>query len=185
MAAGSLNRDGVLVLRALRPAEESTPARIARLTLDAQVGAGWLQSGRSCFWEALPMTSCQLGRGCLQTAAACCCSVIACVVHRPAHPCQPLAALTCLVNHHYRLQAKRPQLRTWLVRFGEVYSKAVVAAAVALLAGLLATGVPLLGAAGQVRWGGQAVQWVGRTAVNLPWLSCTEQAYPPRLPPHA
>lgn len=38
VAAGSLNRDGVLVLRALRPAEESTPARIARLTLDAQVG---------------------------------------------------------------------------------------------------------------------------------------------------
>lgn len=37
VAAGSLNRDGVLVLRALRPAEESTPARIARLTLDAQV----------------------------------------------------------------------------------------------------------------------------------------------------
>ena len=40
VAAGSLNRDGLLVLRALRPAEESTPARIARLTLDAQVGWG-------------------------------------------------------------------------------------------------------------------------------------------------
>lgn len=38
VAAGSLNRDGLLVLRALRPAEDSTPARIARLTLDAQVG---------------------------------------------------------------------------------------------------------------------------------------------------
>lgn len=49
------------------------------------------------------------------------------------------------------LQAKRPQLRTWLDQFGEVYSKAVVGATVALLAGLLATGVPLLGAAGQVR----------------------------------
>ena len=39
VAAGSLNRDGVLVVRALRPAEESTPARIAKLTLDAQVRA--------------------------------------------------------------------------------------------------------------------------------------------------
>jgi hypothetical protein len=39
VAAGSLNRDGLLVLRALRPAEDSTPARIARLTLDAQVGS--------------------------------------------------------------------------------------------------------------------------------------------------
>ncbi|KAL4459085.1 hypothetical protein ABPG75_013950 [Micractinium tetrahymenae] len=81
VAAGSLNRDGLLVLRVLRLAEESTPARIARLTLDAQ--------------------------------------------------------------------AKRPQLRTWLDRFGEGYSKAVIAATLGLLGVLLATGVPLLGAAGQ------------------------------------
>lgn len=81
LAAGSLNRDGVLVLRALRPAEESTPARIAKLTLDAQ--------------------------------------------------------------------AKRPQLRTWLDQFGELYSKGVIAASVSLLAVLLLSGVPLLGAAGQ------------------------------------
>lgn len=46
VAAGSLNRDGVLVLRALRRAEESTPARIAKLTLDAQV-RGWAD-GRAC-----------------------------------------------------------------------------------------------------------------------------------------
>ena len=40
IAAGSLNRDGLLVVKATRLAEESTPARIAKLTLDAQVGAG-------------------------------------------------------------------------------------------------------------------------------------------------
>lgn len=64
VAAGSLNRDGLLVLRALRPAEDSTPARIARLTLDAQVRWGW-GSG--------------LGRG-MRCAASCaaepCCSAL-------------------------------------------------------------------------------------------------------------
>ncbi|KAL4859036.1 putative cadmium/zinc-transporting ATPase HMA1 [Chlorella vulgaris] len=80
-AAGSLNRDGVLVLRALRRADESTPARIAKLAMDAQ--------------------------------------------------------------------AKRPQLRTWLDEFGEVYSKAVIGGALGLMGLLLLTGVPLLGAAGQ------------------------------------
>lgn len=132
VAAGSLNRDGVLVLRALRLAEESTPARIARLTLDAQVrcsllgvpagdGAGELGGQRVC-------------------AAADCPRLMLMLMLLP----QGAAA-----SHH--LQAKRPQLRTWLDQFGEVYSKAVVGAAVAVLAGLLATGVPLLGAAGQVR----------------------------------
>ena len=48
------------------------------------------------------------------------------------------------------LQAKRPQLRTWLDQFGELYSKGVIAASVGLLAVLLLSGVPLLGAAGQV-----------------------------------
>ena len=37
LPAGARNHDGALVLRALRPAADSTPARIARLTLDAQV----------------------------------------------------------------------------------------------------------------------------------------------------
>lgn len=37
VAAGSLNRDGLLVVHASRPSAESTPARIAKLTLDAQV----------------------------------------------------------------------------------------------------------------------------------------------------
>lgn len=59
--------------------------------------------------------------------------------------CDALAACIPL------LQAKRPQLRTWLDRFGEVYSKAVIAATLGLLGALLAAGVPLLGAAGQVR----------------------------------
>ena len=54
VAAGSLNRDGLLVVQALRPAAESTPARIAQLTLDAQASGGgvWLggrgrRSGRA------------------------------------------------------------------------------------------------------------------------------------------
>ena len=34
--AGALNHDGLLVVRASRPAAESTPARIARLTQHAQ-----------------------------------------------------------------------------------------------------------------------------------------------------
>jgi hypothetical protein len=39
--AGAVNHDGLLVVRAMRVAEESTPARIAQLALDAQVhGAG-------------------------------------------------------------------------------------------------------------------------------------------------
>ena len=46
-------------------------------------------------------------------------------------------------------QAKRPQLRTWLEAFGEVYSKGVIAAALGLLCALLVSGVPLAGAAGQ------------------------------------
>lgn len=95
-----------------------------------------------CFWEALPA-----GQGYAQTALL----AAAQLSHAAGHPCQLLAAPTCLATNHPSLQAKRPQLRTWLDRFGEVYSKAVVGAAVALLAGLLATGVPLLGAAGQVR----------------------------------
>ena len=36
--AGALNHDGLLVVRASRPAAESTPARIARLTQHAQAG---------------------------------------------------------------------------------------------------------------------------------------------------
>ncbi|GAB4823392.1 hypothetical protein N2152v2_010438 [Parachlorella kessleri] len=77
IAAGSLNRDGLLVVKATRLAEESTPARIAKLTLDAQ--------------------------------------------------------------------ATRPRLRTWLDQFGEVYSKGVILASLAVLGVLLAMGVPLLG----------------------------------------
>lgn len=46
-------------------------------------------------------------------------------------------------------QAKRPQLRSWLDDFGEVYSKGVIAASLGLLAVLLMSGVPLLGVAGQ------------------------------------
>jgi heavy metal translocating P-type ATPase len=46
-------------------------------------------------------------------------------------------------------QAQRPQLRTWLDAFGEAYSRAVVAATLAALVGMLCAGVPLLGAAAQ------------------------------------
>lgn len=57
VAAGSLNRDGLLVLRALRRAEESTPARIARLTLDAQV----LSKRGACVRAPLPhLSSCRV-----------------------------------------------------------------------------------------------------------------------------
>ncbi len=46
--AGALNHDGVLVVKAQRPSADSTPARIARLTAEAQVGsAGFACSGWS------------------------------------------------------------------------------------------------------------------------------------------
>ena len=38
LPAGALNHDGVLVVKAQRPSADSTPARIARLTAEAQVG---------------------------------------------------------------------------------------------------------------------------------------------------
>ena len=71
----------------------------------------------------------------------------------PTCPLLPACPLACLPALRTRppLQAKRPQLRTWLDQFGEVYSKGVIGAAVGLLAVLLLSGVPLLGAAGQVR----------------------------------
>ena len=40
--AGALNHDGVLVVKVQRPSADSTPARIARLTAEAQVGLGGL-----------------------------------------------------------------------------------------------------------------------------------------------
>ena len=77
------------------------------------------------------------------------CDQLACPPRPPAHlPFPPLP--TCPSQ-----QAKRPQLRTWLDQFGEVYSKGVIAATVGMLALLLATGVPLLSAAGQVRLRGR------------------------------
>lgn len=140
VAAGSLNRDGVLVLRALRPAEESTPARIAKLTLDAQVRAGhgvaalYVSERRreqpGLGGSTSPHSSCYL----VTSAKPSC---------RPTHP----------PTLHPYLQAKRPQLHTWLDQFGEMYSKGVIAATLAMLAVLLLTGVPLLGAAGEVRAG--------------------------------
>jgi len=75
--AGALCHDGFLAVRAIRPATDSTPARIARLARDAQM--------------------------------------------------------------------QRPQIRTWLDRFGEVYSRIVVLAAGASLLVMLASGVPLSG----------------------------------------
>jgi len=81
--AGALCHDGILAVKALRTAENSTPARIARLARDAQ--------------------------------------------------------------------AQRPQLRTWLDHFGEIYSKLVIAATVVSLGVMVATGVPILGSVGAER----------------------------------
>lgn len=39
--AGSLNSDGLLVVRVTATADDSTPARIARMTAEAQVGGWW------------------------------------------------------------------------------------------------------------------------------------------------
>lgn len=50
-------------------------------------------------------------------------------------------------------QALRPRLRTWLDRFGEVYSKAVIVTSLLALAVLLATGVPLLPTTGPAGFG--------------------------------
>lgn len=81
--AGALCHDGILAVKALRTAEDSTPARIARLARDAQ--------------------------------------------------------------------AQRPQLRSWLEHFGEIYSKLVILATVVSLGVMVATGVPFLGSAGAER----------------------------------
>jgi len=76
--AGALCHDGVLAIKALREARNSTPARIAQLARDAQ--------------------------------------------------------------------AQRPQLRTWLDTFGEIYSKAVIVGTAVALCAMLAAGVPFGGA---------------------------------------
>ncbi|KAK9839980.1 hypothetical protein WJX74_001427 [Apatococcus lobatus] len=81
LAAGSLNLDGSLVIKATQAAEDSTPARITRLAQEAQ--------------------------------------------------------------------ERKPQLRHWLDRFGEVYAKCVIAATAAALVIMPLLGVPLLGAPGQ------------------------------------
>jgi heavy metal translocating P-type ATPase len=81
--AGALCHDGILAIKALRTAEDSTPARIARLARDAQ--------------------------------------------------------------------AQRPQLRTWLDHFGEIYSKLVITATVVSFGIMVATGVPILGSIGAER----------------------------------
>lgn len=52
VAAGSLNRDGVLVVRALSLEAESTPARIAKLAMDAQAERPQLRSWLDQFGEA-------------------------------------------------------------------------------------------------------------------------------------
>ena len=80
VAAGSLCLDGILAIRVLRTAADSTPARIARLAKEAQ--------------------------------------------------------------------ARRPKLRTWLDKFGEIYSKAVIVVSFMAFAILLYSGVPLFGVPG-------------------------------------
>ena len=47
------------------------------------------------------------------------------------------------------MQERKPQLRHWLDKFGEVYAKGVIAATAAALVILPLLGVPLIGAAGQ------------------------------------
>ncbi len=59
-----------------------------------------------------------------------------------------VADLSCALR--VLLQSKRPQLRTWLDQFGELYSKGVIAASLGMLVVLLLSGAPLLGVAGQV-----------------------------------
>ena len=97
VAAGSLNRDGVLVLRALRPAEESTPARIARLTLDAQVGGA--QGTGCCFFSLLFMPPllpprrgccCACVGWCGQAACSglCVSALATCMLPAPTTPCR-------------------------------------------------------------------------------------------------
>lgn len=53
--AGSLSTDGLLVVRVEATAEDSTPARIARLAAEAQVsGAPWLQQELLLWLQMLP-----------------------------------------------------------------------------------------------------------------------------------
>lgn len=51
IAAGSLNRDGLLIIQATRLAEESTPARIAKLAMEAQAERPRLKSWLDVFGE--------------------------------------------------------------------------------------------------------------------------------------
>lgn len=75
LPAGARNHDGALVVRALRASSQSTPARIARLTLDAQVSslqcfrANWLHA----HWTSTGDRTQQGGKtaaGCRQWRAA-------------------------------------------------------------------------------------------------------------------
>ena len=53
--AGALNHDGVLVVKAQRPSADSTPARIARLTEEAQVGHADLYALAGPLWQVLAL----------------------------------------------------------------------------------------------------------------------------------
>ncbi|KAL3159617.1 putative cadmium/zinc-transporting ATPase hma1, chloroplastic [Trebouxia sp. C0009 RCD-2024] len=79
--AGTLNHDGLLVVQASKGFQDSTPARIARLTAQAQ--------------------------------------------------------------------ASRPKMKRWIDSFGEVYSKAIIAATLVIIIVLPLLGVPMLGSATQ------------------------------------
>ena len=49
----------------------------------------------------------------------------------------------------YHLQASRPKMKRWIDSFGEVYSKAIIAATLVILVVLPMLGVPMLGTATQ------------------------------------
>lgn len=96
IAAGSLNRDGLLVVKASRLAEESTPARIAKLTLDAQVGTqrstGACMLGVLCKLKACMRLSCFRGQAHFQQWPCCSCAA------RCAPPLLPLMPLIRLLS---------------------------------------------------------------------------------------
>lgn len=62
----------------------------------------------------------------------------------PNLPLNRVFSSSCL-----HLQASRPQMKRWIDSFGEVYSKAVIAATLVILLVLPMLGVPMLGSATQ------------------------------------
>lgn len=155
LPAGARALDGILAVRATRPASQSTLARIAQLTRQARVRAS------PPFRHAPPHNTgaCSPGGTALKADKACDC----CAACAPPPPCAASQHRGRLAGRHIapgsgtkhagsvvgHAQANRPRVQSWLDGFGRRYSRGVVAATALALLALPALGVPLLGSAGE------------------------------------